>query len=329
METQPYRWGLVGAGWMARAMADDIALSKRVQLAGVYSRSEASTRAFSKEYGARPYSSLEALLADPEIDVINITTPNQLHFEQTQQALEAGKHVLLEKPFTLNTAQAERLVQLAHKEKRFLMEAMWVRFLPIQKSLNKVLSDPKNGKLRLVQASFHGKPPREPDNRFFNPALGGGSLMDLGVYSLSFVLSLFGQDAHKITSSAVMAASGVDESMAAILEFSNGAQAQISAGFDGNFRHAIRIHTTQVSIEIPLTNGWQQRELHLYRNGELEKTIEKPLKGRGYFHEVEAVVDCLDRGQTQNELLPLEHTLRVMRHMDALRAQWGLVFPGE
>jgi len=329
MPAKVYRWGLVGAGWMARAMAEDIALSKRVKLAGVVSRSAESTQSFAREYGAQPYASLEELLADPTIDVINITTPNQLHFEQAQLALRAGKHVLLEKPFCLNAGQTESLIQLAKDQERFLMEAMWVRFLPIQIALRELLSDPEIGELRLIQAGFHGYPTKDPGNRFFNPAMGGGSLLDLGIYPLSLVLNLFNEEPSRVTGFATIGDTGVDESMAAILEFPGGGRGLISSGFDGSHYQNIWLHTDRASIEIPRFSGWQQQELYVHKNRKLVRRIKKKLVGRGYYHEIQEVVDCLDQGRLQSQLLPLEFSLRVMRQMDALRAQWDLVFPGE
>src|SRR3972149_10103043 len=180
------RWGFVGAGWMARAMAADLAALPGCQVHSVTARSHQSAEDFGRQVEAKVASSLESLLADDEVDLVYITSPNNLHFSQAKLALEAGKRVLGEKPFALNAAQLADLVDLARARGLFLMEAMWVRFLPAVVRLRSLLAEGRIGDLTWLHASFHSKPPREPGNRFYDLGMGGGALLDLGVYPISF-----------------------------------------------------------------------------------------------------------------------------------------------
>ena len=329
MTQKTYRVGIVGAGWMARAMADDYALVDRAVVHGVVSRTQASADSFASDYGCQVFPSLEAMLADPEIDLINITTPNQLHHPQARAALEAGKPVLLEKPFTLNAAEAADLIRLARTQRLFLMEGMWVRFLPLRARLDELLARNAVGELRLLRGSFHFHPKFDPASRLFNPELGGGALLDLGIYPISFAASIFGVAPESIVSHAHLGASGVDEHFAAILGYPDRGMALVSAGLDGRIKEDVVLYGTLGQIRIPLVHSWRQERLELIPlEGEAQE-IEIPVLGCGYVHQVLEVIRCLDEGLLESPGMPLDDSLAIMRILDELRAQWGLDFPGE
>lgn len=326
--SKSYRWGFVGAGGMAQALAADLEFAPRCEVGGVYSRTPETAQALAGRFGGQVYASLEAMLADAAIDLIYIASPNQLHYRQAAAALQAGKPVLCEKPFTLNAAQLERLIGLARSQGLFLMEAMWTRWLPLQARLRQLLGEGAIGQPLQLEAGFHSQPPAAADNRFYNPSLGGGALLDLGVYPLSLASQIFGRPA-KITSTVKLAPTGVDERFTAQFSYQNGASAQLSAGFDGVLRQDIVLRGSEGSLQIALDQGgWKQRQLTLTRGGRSE-VFDAPYLGSGYSYQADEVVRDLEAGRTESETMLLAESLAILQTMDALRAEWGLHYPGE
>mgnify|MGYP003909649163 CR=1 FL=1 len=203
-----YRWAFVGAGRMAYAMARDLVKVRGAIIHSVFSRTEESRRRFAKDFNAASFSTLEELLADKSVDIVYVNTFNNLHYPQVKQALNAGKHVLCEKPFTLNAQQLAELVSLARSKNLLLMEAMWVRFLPAVVHLRTLLAEGILGEPIWLQASFHIHPVVDPADRLFDLKLGGGALLDLGIYPISFSSMLFGFP-KEIISSARIGVTGV------------------------------------------------------------------------------------------------------------------------
>lgn len=326
--SKTYRWGIVGAGGMAQALAADLVYAPGCEVGGVFSRTPEAAQALARRFGGRAYASLDALLADASIDLIYIASPNPLHYPQARAALQAGKPVLCEKPFTLNAIQLQDLIGLAGRQGLFLMEAMWTRWLPLQVRLRQLLAEGAVGQPMQLQAGFHSRPPAAADNRFYSPRLGGGALLDLGVYPLSLASQIFGKPAEVI-SSVQLAATGVDEYFAAEFRYLSGASAQLSAGFDGVRRQDIVLLGSQGELQITLDQGgWKQRQLSLSRNGRRE-IIDLPYLGNGYSYQAAEVLRCLEAGLTESETMPLAESLAILQTMDGLRAKWGLRYPGE
>lgn len=323
---KPYRWGFVGAGGMARAMARDLAGIQACTIQAVTSRTLATMHTFASEFSAKPCATLEELLA--EVDIVYVNTTNHMHYPQVRDALNAGKPVLCEKPFTLNAGQLTDLITLSRDKKLFLMEAMWVRFFPILTRLRRILAEGAIGKLQWMQASFHSSPTKDPTNRFYDLSRGGGALLDLGIYPISFASMVFGGAPARIVSSVSLAPTGVDERFAAIFEYPGGAQANVSAGFSGHFEDEIILLGDAGKIRIPRFRGWRMDHLILERDGG-QQTIELSLQGGGYGYQAMEVVRCLDADLLESPIMPLDESLAIMRTLDDLRAQWGMVFPGE
>lgn len=323
----PLRWGFVGAGWMAYAMARDVAKLRGHRIHSIYSRSEGSRQQFGRDFRAEVHASLESLLADDQFDLVYINTPNQLHYPQVKQALEAGKPVLCEKPFTLNAAQLGELIALARSRRLFLMEAMWVRYLPAMVRLRELLDEGTIGELTWMQASFHSKPEVDPNNRFFDPGLGGGALLDLGIYPISFASMVLGKP-KRIVSSARLAPTGVDEGFAAIFEYASGARANVSAGFGGYFEDEIVLQGTQGHLRVQRHGGWKAARLVL-EQVQRNRNLRFPLQARGYGYQALEAGRCLAQGKLESDIMPLDESLTIMETLDALRAQWGMRFPGE
>jgi predicted dehydrogenase len=324
------RWGFVAAGKMAAAMAADLRHAPGCQVAGVFSRTAESAAGFARQFGGQTYGSLDAMVADASIDVVYISSPNNLHYPQAKAALEAGKPVLCEKTFTLSAAQLESLITLARSKHLFLMEAMWVRWLPVDVRLRQLLAEGAIGRPLHLQAAFHSRLPVAPENRFYNPALGGGALLDLGIYPISFASQVFGRQPVRIASSVVMAETGVDQRFAAIFEYGDGGLAQVSAGFDAYMRQDIALIGSEGSLSIELNRGgWRQRKLHVTSRSGKTKTFDLPYKGSGYGYQAAEVARCLNAGLLESDVLPLDESLAIMHTLDALRAQWGMRFPDE
>jgi dihydrodiol dehydrogenase / D-xylose 1-dehydrogenase (NADP) len=328
MRAKIYNWGFVAAGKMARVMAEDLALLPNARVHSVVSWTAESSRAFANLFsGCRQYESLEKLAADPDVDIIYISSPNDLHHPQAKLALEAGKPVLCEKPFTLNARQLAELIEIARASKTFLMEAMWIRWLPIIVKLRELLAQQAIGEPRLLKASFHAQLNADPQGRIYNLAMGGGSLLDLGIYPISFASLIFGDQPNEIASVAHIGKTGIDEHFSASFQYNNAAMATVSAGVDGTFRDDISIHGETGSIRVE--NPWKMSRLHYEpRDGE-HQTITLPFVGRGYSYQAAEVMRCLDAGLLESQVMPLDESLAIMQTLDRLRSQWKLVFPNE
>jgi len=322
-------WGFVAAGKMAAAMARDLRYAPGNRVGVVVSRTPESAAAFVRQFGGQVYGSLAALLADPGIDVVYVSSPNNLHYEQAKAALLAGKPVLCEKTFTLNATQLAELIEIARSRKLFLMEAMWVRWLPLVAGLRQLLASGAIGHPLHLSAAFHSQPPIANDSRFYNPALGGGALLDLGIYPISFASLVFGAQPQEIVSKAQLAPTGVDTRFSAIFGYAGGATAQLAAGFDGRMRHDIMLLGSEGNIRIEMDRGgWKMRRLHLEQGGG-SRTLTAPYKGNGYGYQAAEVRRCLQGGLLESEAMPLDESLAILRTLDTLRAQWGMRFPGE
>ena len=235
--------------------------------------------------------------------------------------LEAGKHVLCEKAFTLNARQAEEAVALARSRKLFLMEAMWMRFFPAMARVRRWLRDGVIGELRLLTADFCVDLPFDPQSRLFDPALGGGALLDLGIYPLSLASMVFGRPTSFRTY-AQLGATGVDELDAMTLIYPN-AVAQLGCCLRFNKPREAFIAGSGGYIKIHDT-FFHPIRLTLQRTGRSAETIDLPYESNGYVHEVEEVHACLRAGKTESALMPLDETIALLRLMDDLRARWGL-----
>lgn len=313
---------------MARAMAADLAAVPGCVVHSVVARTAESAAAFGRDFKVRRYAALDEMLADDGVDIVYVNSPNHVHYPQVRQALEAGKSVLCEKPFTLNAAQLAELIELARAKGLFLMEAMWVRYLPAVARLRQVLAEKAIGDLQWMQASFHSNPPKVANNRFYDLAMGGGALMDLGIYPISFASLIFGSAPQRIQSSVTLAETGVDERFAAIFDYAGGGQASISAGFSGYFEDEIVLLGSEGKVRVPRSGGWKMNRLVIERKGEVED-LQLPVDGRGYGYQASEVVRCLEASLLESPVMPLDESLAIMKTLDDLRAQWGVEFPGE
>jgi predicted dehydrogenase len=323
------RWGILGTGGIARKFADALALLPDARLTAVGSRTPAAAEAFGSAYKIpHCHGSYEALMRDPDVDVIYVATVHPLHFENSIGCLTAGKAVLCEKPFTINAGQAEKVIALAREKRIFLMEAMWTRYFPVFQKIRSLLAEGALGEVRQVQADFGIKPEFNPRGRLFDPELGGGALLDLGVYPVSLASMVFGEIPRRVASAAVIGSTGVDEQSAAVLEYSAGRMAVVSCSL--RFVSPQEAHIIGTGGRIRIHRPWWYADtITLSREGRGDETSTLPYLGNGYAHEAVEVMDCLRAGRLESGVMPLAESLQIMKTLDAIRAEWGFKYPGE
>jgi len=320
------RWGIIGTGDIAKKFAAGLSVLSDSELVAVASRARKTADTFGDSFHVgKRYSNYEALAQDPDVDVIYVSTPHSLHKENTLMCLRAGKPVLCEKPFAINAKEAEEMIVLARERKVFLMEAMWTRFFPLMVRMRQMIADGIIGEVRMLMADF-GYRSEDQNLWVFNPNFGGGGLLDVGIYPLSFSHQIFGTPNQISTIPHLNR--GVDEQSAAILGYEGGRMAIIAS--------AIRTETPQVAYLLG-TKGqihihspwWKPKTLTLSVNGRPAELIEVPFHGNGYNYEAAEVVSCLREGRTESNTMSLDETLSIMRTMDSIRAQWKLKYPME
>ena len=321
------KWGIIGPGRIAHKFAQSLKCSETAEITAVGSRSTERAREFAKEYGInRYYGSYADLAAAPDVDIIYVATPHPAHFECAMLCLKAGKAVLCEKPFTLNAAETKTLIKTARASKLFLMEAMWMRYLPAIVKVKELLTQGVVGEIRIVKADFGNRIPWEPAGRLLNPGLGGGALLDVGIYPVSFASMVLGDSPLKTTGVAYLGETGVDEQFAAVLGYEAGRIAALSGAVRTSLPNEARIIGTEGYIRVP--DFWRASSLELCKNGQTEK-FELPFRSTGYIHEAEEAMYCLREGLTESSSMPLDESLKIMKILDTLRKQWGLKYPSE
>jgi predicted dehydrogenase len=321
------RWGVVGPGAIAAGFADAVAQTQGGTIVAVASRSVARAEAFGDRFGIpRRYGDYEALAADPAVDVVYVATPQSRHEPDTLTMLRAGKHVLCEKPFALSARQGSRMVADARARGLFLMEAIWSRYLPAYRALVDVIGEGRIGEPLLVEADFGFRRPLEPDHRLFDLALGGGALLDLGIYPIQLCSLVLGSPEH-VVADGVVGVTGVDEVNAAVLRYPGGRM--------GVIKSAIRLRMA-CTARISGTDGWIDLPIFMHCPNELTVTtstgserLDASYEGSGLRFEVEEVHRCLSGGLLESPLMPLDETLDIAATLDAIRAQLCVVYPGE
>ncbi|MBC7813793.1 MAG: Gfo/Idh/MocA family oxidoreductase [Burkholderiales bacterium] len=323
------RWGILGTGSIAHKFATGLTALDDVEIAAVGSRSQAGADKFGDEFNIpRRHASYEALASDAEVDAIYISTPHPFHKDNTLLALKAGKAVITEKPFAMNIGEAREMVDYARENGRFLMEAMWTRYLPIIVRVRELLAEGAIGEPRMLLADFGFRMGSvEPKHRLFDPDLGGGALLDVGIYPLSLSSMIFGSP-DRITAMADIGSTGVDEQAAIILGHPSGQLASLTTAIRTNTPHEAVILGTNGQIKLH-ASFWKGTRATVSISGKDALEIDLPLHGNGYNYEAAEVARCLREGKTESDIMPLDETLSIMQTMDTIRAQWGLKYPME
>ncbi len=328
----PVRWGILATGGIARSFARDLLVTPGAVIAAVGSRAQGSADAFARELGGddcRAHASYESLVADPEVDVVYVATPHSMHLRDARLAFEAGKHVVCEKPLTINAAEAEEMVRLAREHDRFLMEAMWMACHPVIRAVRDGLAAGRFGTPRSLHADIGFRVERPPTDRLLDPALGGGTLLDMGVYPLTFAHLMLGE-ATELRGVADLDERGVDRDIAIAGRYAGGATASISATMTSASPGWAWIATDAGRIELAGHLTHPSAATWLPSGGEAEEIRGvEPLVGGGLGNEAAEAMRCVRAGLRESPLVPHEQTLTVMRQMDDLRDQIGVRYPSE
>ncbi|MFJ9116077.1 Gfo/Idh/MocA family protein [Streptomyces sp. NPDC102394] len=331
MTAESVRWGILATGGIAAAFTADLVDLPDAEVVAVASRSRASAEAFAERFGIeRAYGEWGALAEDADIDVVYVATPHAAHRAAAGLCLEAGRNVLCEKAFTLNAREAEELVALARGRGSFLMEAMWMYCNPLVRRLKALVDDGAVGEVRHVQADFGLAGPFPPSHRLRDPLQGGGALLDLGVYPVSFAQLLLGEPSD-VTARAVLSDEGVDLQTGALLSWESGALASVHCSIVGGTATSASVTGSQGRIDIPNGFFFPDRFV-LHRDGrDPEEFAADPADGprNSLRHEAREVMRALRAGETESPLVPLDGTLAVMRTLDAIRERVGVRYPGE
>lgn len=325
---QKIRWGIISTGGIANAFATALNHLDDAEIVAVGSRDQASADTFGDKHNIpRRYASYEELAHDPDLDVVYIGTPHNFHAANMQLCLNGGKHVLCEKAFTLNAAQAEACVTLARQKGLFVMEAMWMRFLPSIVQVRQWLAEGIIGELREVRANFNVRLPYNPEGRIYNLALGGGALLDVGIYPVSFASMVLGQP-ETVIGQAFIGETGVDEQESMFFTYSSGAWAQLSCGVHLDVPTVATIVGSKGYIYLHERFFCTQR-VTLCLAGKEAQTYDIGYTHNGLGYEAQEVHACLRAGRLESSVMPLDESIAILRTTDALRSQWGVQYPDE
>lgn len=324
------RWAILGTGKIANRFAAALNnIPEKAELLAIGSRSQKTADAFADKYNIpRRHVGYETVAADPDVDIVYIGTPGVYHLRDVSMCLEAGKHVLCEKAFTINAKQAKTLIDLAREKKLFLMEAMWTRFFPIHVRIRELLKENVIGKVNGITINFLAKPPFDLNNRFFDLNLGAGVLLDTASYGVSWASSLFGSP-EAVTGLAYFGESGADYQTSLVLRYPGGQLVSLmSSQISYDDKDAVIFGTTG---KIVVHSPWYKPiKMTVYAEGKAPELIEIPLNGyNGYEFEAMEVMNCIQAGKLESEIMPLDETLEIMKTLDSVREQWGHKFPFE
>jgi predicted dehydrogenase len=330
MTDKKLSWAVLGTGKITNRFA--VALNNipdKAEFLAVGSRNQETADAFGDKYNIpRRYDSYKKVAADPDIDIVYIGTPGVFHLRDVTMCLNAGKHVLCEKAFTINAKEAKELIDLAREKKLFLMEAMWTRFFPIHVKIREMLAAGVIGKVNGITINFLAKPPFDLNNRFFDVNLGAGVLLDTASYGVSWASSLFGEP-EAVTGLAVFGESGADYQTSLVLRYTGGQLVCLmSSQISYDDKDAVIFGTDgKIIVHDP---WYKPTRMTVHVAGKEAEEIVMPLDGfNGYEFEAMEVMDCINAGKLESDVIPLDETLSIMKTLDAVRDQWGHKFPSE
>jgi predicted dehydrogenase len=322
------RWGILGPGKIARKFASDLLLLADTKIVAVGSRSLENARNFALEFNiANYYGSYSELVQDPNVDVIYVASPHSFHHEHTLLCLSNGKHVLCEKPIGVNSIQLVEMIEAADNNNCFLMEALWTQFLPSFRHVQKIIEDGVIGDIKLIEANFGFNAPKVNSSRIYNPLLAGGALLDVGIYPVFLAVALLGIP-DKMVSHATKSDTDIDTTTAIQMKWANGSIAQLHCSINTHTHIDARIYGADKYIVIP--RRWHEsKTIQLFdQNGLIEEWhFEDNCKG--YIYEIEEVNKSIRHGLTQSDIMPLSLSQKLLKTLDNIREQIGLIYPFE
>jgi predicted dehydrogenase len=322
------KWGILATGWIADLFVKDLILTGH-DVAAVGSRSQSNADRFAKTFGiAKAHGSYEALVADPDVDIIYIATPHPQHVTTAKLALSAGKHILVEKPFTLNASEAAEIVDLARAKGLVALEAMWTRFLPHMRRIREIIAAGTIGEIRSITADHRQKLPDDPNHRLNALDLGGGALLDLGIYPISFAWDILGKPAS-ILAAATFRETGADAQVATIFYYTSGAVFTSVSASDSAGPNRASVVGTNGRIEIDRV--WYSPTTFRVYDAEntLLETFDGSVAGRGMQFQAEEAERLVSDGLISGQIMPPAQSVQIMMTLDEIRRQIGLRYPGE
>jgi predicted dehydrogenase len=326
--TETTRWGILATGRIAHSFATNLREVPGAEITAVGSRSLAAAAAFAQEYGARAHASYEDLVADPEVDVVYVATPHAFHLENARLAFDAGKHVLCEKPLALNLAEAEAMVAAARAADRFLMEAMWMACHPVIRAIRSGLEEGRFGTPRQVHADLGFVVDQPPTDRLYDPDLGGGALLDMGVYPLTFAHLMLGP-ADSVVATATLSDQGIDLDVAVAGRHGDAVSA-LTASMTSASPRSATVATTTGRIDLPEDFHAPRQATWTPAGGQPEPIAGvEPVIGTGLGNEAAHVQECLHAGRLESPLVPHDQTLALIRLMDDVRRQIGVSYASD
>jgi len=320
------RWGILGCGRIARKFAADLIHVADATLTAVGARQLESAQVFAKEFPvSHVHGSYEALVSDPEVDVIYIASPHALHHEHTLLCLNHQKAVLCEKAFALNLRQAKDMVETSRARKVFLMEAVWSKFLPQYDKVQELIASGELGDIQNVLINFGFKPLPPVPPRLFDPALGGGSLLDIGIYNVFYALAILGRP-DTIEASMTPSPEGVDEQCAMLFKYNCGAMAQLFSSLSSNLPTEADICGSKSRIRLTSRFYAPSATIEFFQGREDSKQLIPFHKeaGSGYQYEARHVADCLREGLTESPVMSHADSILLMETLDRIRAEAGI-----
>ena len=317
------KWGIIGLGNIANKFAETVKAMDSVELKSVASRSKEKSQAFGKLYDVpseKCYGNYEDLVKDESIDVVYIAVPHVFHKEISILCLKNGKGVLCEKPVTMNNNEIKEVIRVAKENKMFFMEAMKTRFLPINQKVKQFIDEGKLGEVRLLQADFGFNAEFDPMSRLFSKELGGGALLDVGIYTISYSSFIFGNHPENIKSNLYIGKSGVDECVSINLEYEEGKQAQLYSSINLDTVRDANIIGTKGRIRVPKFSNADTA--YILIDGKEEK-IEMPFDINGFEYQIREVSKCINEGKLQSEIMSWNDSIEIMNIMDLVKNSGG------
>jgi len=325
------RWGILGAGIIAGRLADAVQREPGHELVAVASKTPAKAGEFAGRFGLRA-DTYEDLVADDTIDVVYVATTHNFHAENALLALEHGRHVLVEKPLTVNAAQAQALATRARQRNRFAMEAMWARFLPVWQALRETVAEGALGEVRHVDATFGGIVPPHYEPRLKDPHLAGGVTLDMGVYPLSLIGFALGERPADVVSQWRPAATGVDEIACAVLRYPRGCLAIVSTSFNLRMPEQVTLHGTEGFLQFPGFLHGDTFTVHHHGgrgDGADVREVQREREENPFVYQIREVRRRIAAGDLQSATMPLDESIAILEVMDRMREAWGLRYPSE
>ena len=332
MSATPIRWGILGTGNIADKLARAVETDSDSTLIACASRTEGKAEAFAEGRGIEAHSDYESLLRRDDIDVVYIANTHNFHAECTRLALEYDKPVLLEKPFTVNAAEAKALVDLARERNLFLMEAIWTRYLPAVQALKQSIQSGSIGHFKHATISFGGFAPPQYLPRLVDPALAGGVTLDMGIYPISLLCYLIGERPSEIQAQCQLNEAGVDELAAYHFRFPCGTTASVSTSFCLKMKQEAMLYGSEAFIEYPNFQSGPSFRLNRHKGGpEVLETEEYQFEqdDNGFVYQVAEVVRCLRAGRLESDRISWQESVEIIAVMDEIRAQAGVKYPFE